>query len=372
MILDLKKWLGRQRPLPPEEASVRLWVADYVVPGSTVSEEEALKDDTVSSTYRVLEEVLVGGGWKLVGRDAEAFLEKASSIFNESFIWMICRSAWVSWVRYILFQQFWKEENGWLIPYHWQEVPHSSVEFVLSESGVVKEVAVYTPSGRSVLNPPNRVIVLNSPSPKNPLGSSVYDFVKDLLDVKKKVEVSAAEHLQRFGSPPLIGRYRVGTPQNLQSELLRMLTKLKSSSVAVVPEGTGLEILEPRPGSAGTQIVLDLIRLYERRLARAIMGAILSLFESEYSSRATSESHLRLLDTILRYHQRTISRIVQTQVVDVVVKLNSPSPMDVRFELNPPILEGRSVASRWIVDLTEAGYLSPEEDSGFVRSYFIE
>lgn len=368
--MNLKKALQRLLFQASDPGSVQLFANHEFMNFATANEENAFKDDTVFSTYRVLEEVLIGSGWRLVGEDASIVPDAISGMLGSHLAVVLKGMVRASWMRYFLALQFWREEDGLWVPWRWLELPHSTVEIELDSSGEVRQVAVWGRNGRVVLKPLQYILYLHDPSADKPMGTSLYDWVKPLLDMKTKVEGSLTDQVQRFGSPPLVGRYRVGSPQSLQNELLNMLVKLKSSSVAVVPEGTGLEILEPKPGSAGTQLILDLVRLLERRVARAIMGAVLAIYESEFSSRATAESHQHVLQAIIASYQRRLADEVNHQILEPALALNGLR-YDVRFELVPPRLEGRSNASRWIVDLTEAGYINPSEDGEWVREYFL-
>lgn len=355
-------------PTPNTEYTIRTWAGVTSYP--TPNEEDALKDDTLYSVLKLLREIQIGGGWEIVGDEItdemRAFFSEMMD--NEPFLELVGAISDALWTRYVLAIQKWKSWNGYWIPHGWKVVPHNAISFSTDEYGQVVGVQIQTSAGLYQLGQLDYILYTRGSSFNHPLGRSEYDYMKPLLEKKRKIEDSIVSHIDRFGSPVVLGRYRVGSPRSMQDDLMEMLRKLRASSVAVVPEGTGIEMIEPKAGSSGVQLMEAVLGMYERRIARYLMGGVLAMYESQFSTRAQAQVHWDLVRTLVSYQQLRIEMAINQLLVAPVLKLNGLD-WNIRWMLKDPGVTDKASTSRWVVDLVNVGYLD-EDDRQRIRSLF--
>jgi phage gp29-like protein len=76
--------------------------------------------------------------------------------------------------------------------------------------------------------------------------------------------------LERFGTPTMMGKYPVGTPEDQQNKLLEALRAMQQDGALVIPQGMEAELLEATRGGTA-----DYTSLYERMdsaIARTVLG----------------------------------------------------------------------------------------------------
>lgn len=106
------------------------------------------------------------------------------------------------------------------------------------------------------------------------------------------------KYCERHGLPWPVGRYPMGTPDEDQEELAQALETMIESAYAVVPDGTGIELLVPTTSSSGTLPQQQLIDLCNVEMSKALTGQAMVAELRGVGARAASETALRRQESI--------------------------------------------------------------------------
>lgn len=81
---------------------------------------------------------------------------------------------------------------------------------------------------------------------------------------------------EKYGTPPIFGKYPKNTKQETQDKFYSMLVNMGKDWVGVFEQGMDIELLEHVHKSANTNIYLDLIRYVDDAAAKLVLGQTLS------------------------------------------------------------------------------------------------
>jgi phage gp29-like protein len=112
-----------------------------------------------------------------------------------------------------------------------------------------------------------------------------------------------------------------------------------------------------------------MLKMYERRIARAVLGSVLAIFEAEFGTRAQAETHLEMLKKVISSYQKDIEGPVNAQLVKPVLRYNV-GDADVVWHLNAPAFADLQKLGAWIADLAQAGVIDPVRDANSIRGMF--
>ncbi len=363
----IKLVFQRERPRP--EAALRVAPQELAYT-STMTEERLLRDGTLYMIGNLVEQVCLGAGWRFTGQDSESGdVAKLCQQVTEAdgFQEMLRHCMRAMFARFAVSEIVWVSSGGTWLPARFRPIARNAVRLKVGEDGAVSGVYVTTSAGTQPLPLLHAVVYRFNPTFASPMGSSLLDNLREDIDYKRKLDDVVVRGSERFGAPTVSLRYPPGTDASQVEELLRQGKRLQSASVAVLPDGVSVEFLEPR--GQMSELSLETLRYFERRIARAVLGSVLGMFEAEFGTRAQASTHWEVTRYVIRGYQSGIEQAVTEQVFRRTLQLNG-LPDDVRFELNEPDIVEKESMARWIADLAQAGIIDVDEDRDTIRRIF--
>jgi phage gp29-like protein len=106
------------------------------------------------------------------------------------------------------------------------------------------------------------------------------------------------KYCERHGLPWPIGRYPMGTTEEDQAALEKALASMIEATYAVVPEGTGIELLVPSGKGSGELPQQSLIELSNREMSKALTGQAMVAELQGAGARAASETAFKRQEAI--------------------------------------------------------------------------
>jgi phage gp29-like protein len=144
-------------------------------------------------------------------------------------------------------------------------------------------------------------------------------------------------HLERFGSPTMLGRYAVGTPEADRLSALTGLSELATHRALLMPSDIEVEPIGGDP--AASRGFMEAIDHHNREIARCILGQTLTTDEGRrVGSLTLGKVHLQVLVLQLQAIRKDLAeRVMTEQVLRPLVELNfGPGEMPVfRFAETP-------------------------------------
>lgn len=338
-------------------------------------ESRMLNDDGVYAVYMLFKQMLLGAGFTFEGDDAKGVSDITDAITAApGFAQLLDSLAAAPFQRFTAAEIVWNTDNGWL-PEEYRVLPNESTSVDLNEYQKVDLVRVTTTAGLQELPTQNAVVFRYRHTFAHPMGTSFYDHLKEVIDYKRRTDTALVRYIERFAAPSIIGWYGQGMSAKDQRELFKALQTFQSASVGVLPgtqgkEGNSVQLLEAEGSGAGIGIAVQMLGNYERRIARAVLGAVLAMFESQYGTQAATTVHLDVLLAVIMGYQADIEEPVNKQVVTPTMTYNKGAGKDVRFKLKPPSFRDLAKLAQVIQDLAAAGFLDPETDAEQVRNLF--
>lgn len=131
------------------------------------------------------------------------------------------------------------------------------------------------------------LVARHMPKSDNPYGVAVFSALFWPYTFKHNGFRWCTKFVERYGMPSPIGRYPMGTEKSEQLDLKNSLVSMIEDAVAVVPEGTGVELLEAKFGSHHPHF--ELINLCNREASKALTSQTLGSEVTESGSRSTAE-----------------------------------------------------------------------------------
>lgn len=330
-------------------------------------ELQLLRDGTVYSILNFLSELSLGSGWHFEGEDVTENQDILEAVTHaDGFTEMLRALFWAMATRFCAIEQVWTTQPFWY-PYRLRVLPPTATTLQIDENGDVQEIQVMTSAGTQSLPLSRAIYYRFRPTLEHPEGSSILETLQDDISFKRRADDTLVKNNERFGAPYIILRYPPGMSERQKQELLERGNLLQSASVAVIPEGVGVEIMEP--SGKASAFALNSLSYLERRIARAVLGSILTMFESEYGTRAQAEVHFQVFKFIIASRQADIEDTVTSQLFERVLALNGRG-MNCRFKLNEPQLMDRETTAKWVTNLTSVGIIDAEYDRDMVRRLF--
>ncbi|MFN8138256.1 MAG: DUF935 family protein [Fimbriimonadales bacterium] len=157
--------------------------------------------------------------------------------------------------------------------------------------------------------------------------------------IKRELIQQWSEHLEKFASPTVMGKFQRGTPPEDQAALLDALHKIQRQSAVVYPNDIEVAMLNgDRAGESG---YLEAIDYHNREIARAILGQTLTTEDSKrIGSLALGKVHLQVLIMQLAGLRKTLAeKVVNEQIIRPLIDLNFGSGPYPRFDFEEPELD---------------------------------
>ncbi|MFW2439113.1 MAG: DUF935 domain-containing protein [Arenicellales bacterium] len=123
----------------------------------------------------------------------------------------------------------------------------------------------------------------------NPYGTAIFSSCFWPYTFKHAGYRYFAKFVERYGIPSPVGKYPLGTTQDMINEMLDKLAGLVEDNVAAIPDNGSVELLE---STAGQQAIHNtFINLCNRELSKALTSQTLATEVQGEGSRAASETH---------------------------------------------------------------------------------
>jgi phage gp29-like protein len=183
--------------------------------------------------------------------------------------------------------QFHKTELGWQ-PSSIETWPASRFVFTPDHELLVKTKE--NPHGEPT-HEHRWTCVRHMPSSKNPYGVALLSSCFWPWTFKHGGFKFFVQLCERFGVPFPIGKYPVGKQDGEVDELMEGLAKLITDGIATIPDDTSIEILESKV--SGDPVQLQLIKLCNSEMSKAITSQTLATEQQDGGARAASETHAK-------------------------------------------------------------------------------
>jgi hypothetical protein len=359
--------------MPKPDAVVHVRIVERPWATVPIDETRLLNDDTVASVYTLYKDTLLGGGWHWEGDDAKSLTDYTDACEQAHGLpQLLDEIAAAPFQRFAVAEVIWQTGGTW-VPISYRVLPHINFNVTINQLGEAESIRAITTAGVQDLPLQQALWWPHRPTHLNPLGSSYYDSLQEVVNFKRRGDESLIRFVERFAGGILVGSYAEGTPEAEQQEMYDSLVKMRANSVIMKPYdpegGNTVEIIEPT--GQGTDIAIQAINMFERRIARRVLGSVLGVFESQFGTRAQAETHLNVMKSVIQTRQKEVEEPFDRQVVQRVVAWNfGPGARDLRWKLNPPKLQNLKDLATLVADLSAAGFLDPSEDGNTVRSQF--
>ena len=154
------------------------------------------------------------------------------------------------------------------------------------------------------------VFARHFPSYENPYGLRLLSRCFWPVLIKKNGLRFWATLGEKFGIPFLVGKHQTGASADEIDRILTGLMAMAQDAVAVIPEGTGVEILEHK-GSGGEAVNSGLVRQMDQYLSQVITGQHLTSQMGEVGSRAAAEVHESMLENFQDADQALVKTVME-------------------------------------------------------------
>lgn len=202
----------------------------------------------------------------------------------------------------------------------------------LDATGRITGLTLQLPGEAATPLPRERFILYaNRPSYGRRRGRSDLDAAWRHWVIKNQLISAWKEHMERFGMPTVIGKYKRGTSNAEASSLLNQLVNLQRNSAMVMPDDSDVVTIGgERDASTGFQ---EAIEFHNREIARSILGQTLTTDEGRrVGSLALGKVHLQVLVAQLDALRADLAdRVMTEQFLRPLIEANfGPGPA-VRF-----------------------------------------
>lgn len=183
------------------------------------------------------------------------------------------------------------------------------------------------------------VVHAHRPSYDAPRGRSDLDAAYVHWQAKQRLLEAWRRHLERFGSPTVMGRYERGLPGDEQAAMLSALQGLADHTAILYPREIEIDTLGGQAEASNGFV--EALGFHNREIARAILGQTLTTDEGRrVGSLALGRVHLQVLLLQANALRMDLAdRVMTEQVVRRLVETNfGPGPLP-RFEFDLPELD---------------------------------
>ena len=127
--------------------------------------------------------------------------------------------------------------------------------------------------------------------------------------------------MQRCATPVPVGKYKRGTQEKQQTELLSVLNKLQSETALVIPDDVQTEFMQVATGSH--EAFLKCLDWCDQQIASAIISQTLTSGEgSRVGSMALGKVHLDVLKANLRMMRERLTETINDQLIRRLIDYN--------------------------------------------------
>lgn len=370
----MRRWLERilnTRKRPEPETALRVLRTSTTLTQLTQAQRRA-KDDSLRVVMNFLAETLLGAGWR-VETDAARYVELAQRAFGATGFAATLRAMVDAQIqRFAAVEIVWGRD---FVPIAYRPLDPALVTLQFDDYGAIERIEVSTPAGLQELPLARALVYRYQPDLSHPMGRTRLDELAPLLDAKARVDDALIRIVERYSTPPLVAYHLSGLPAETVESLQEALRALRSGSGALIgapkgEQGVTIETLDVRVDGYAPELAMRLLESYERRIARALLGSVLALFEAQYGTRAQAEVHASITRQILRGYQQDIEETIYEQLWTPLCFYQFGDANPPRWQLNEPTIVQPDRAARWLSELIAVGVLDPETDREIIRQLF--
>ncbi|PKO17122.1 hypothetical protein CVU37_10000 [candidate division BRC1 bacterium HGW-BRC1-1] len=192
-------------------------------------------------------------------------------------------------------------------------------------------------------------------SPANPYGTPLCGRAWWLYWLKRRGVAQWASFNERFGAPTAVARYSPATSAEEIEHLREALSSLQRDAGLIIPDGVGLELLEPRAGGAsGTY--RDFADWCNDELSKIVLGQTLTTGEGRRSgSLALGQVHERVRGEYLAADARALAAAISSQLLrwmtDFTAGPATPAPRMIFDTTDPAEFRAQLELDRELVKL---------------------
>lgn len=196
-------------------------------------------------------------------------------------------------------------------------VPRLVDNFHFDSNGLLRFKSKEDPEGE-LLTQHKFLVARNIPTDANPYGESLLSRCFWYVNFKKQMMRFWLLFAERFGMGFIIGQYKIGWNQDKVDALHAALSGLAQDSVAVVPEGSDVKVLDVNKTSAA-DLFLKFIDLANAETTKAILSHTGSTdstpgkLGNENSAQTVRED---IVEQDKRVVEKTINKLIKT-IVDI-------------------------------------------------------
>ncbi len=192
-------------------------------------------------------------------------------------------------------------------------------------------------SGQQEFPPEKFIIASFQPLYSNPYGNSDLRAAYRAFFIKDWAWKFRAIFIEKWGMPPVIGKFPNGTKEGRRKELEEVLDSIQNDTVLTVPEDLTIEILEIAGKGSTTEFERAIDDLNKEILV-GIMGSFLSVEEGKRTgARAAGQVHFNVSKLWIEHLARVTEDVINKQIVKKLIDLNysvDGKYPKFRFELN--------------------------------------
>ena len=193
--------------------------------------------------------------------------------------------------------------------------------------------------------PPRKFLVMtHEASPEHPAGRALLAKAYWYYWFKKNNLKFWVLFNEKFGSPTIVGKYRLGATDEERNRLMEVIQSLQNDTGVAVPETIALEFLEARR-SGTINTYRDLADWCNDEISKLALGATLTSGEGRRSgSLALGEIHERVRSEYIEADIRALMSVINSQLIRWLVDFNFgedvPSPRLLMDTADDQNLEG--------------------------------
>jgi len=200
-------------------------------------------------------------------------------------------------------------------------------------------------------------------------GTSILRPLYDLWYLKTIIKRAMGVYLEKYGIPPVVGKYPPTMSKTEQDDLFEMLKQLRLESVGIVPQEVVMEFLNPQ--GRGIDNFLRAIEYIDEQITKTIFGETLTSDYKESGSYALGKIHFNILLMRLEYLGNDVTqKAIMPQLIDQIVHYNYPERVELPiFQFKPLVKEDvKENIDRYLSAMQQGAVTPiPEEDERFIR-----
>lgn len=218
--------------------------------------------------------------------------------------------------------------------------------------------------GKTLIIPENKFLLpRNKPSYLNPYGEAVLSRVFWNVVFKKTGYKFWVKFIEKYGTPSIWGTVPRNSSDTEQEDLLITLENMVQDAVAVITEGTQIDIKEAA-GKGDTSNVFDTFTNHcVQNISKAILGQTLTTQIDGTGSYAASQTHNEVRKDIIASDKRLVEATIN-HLIKMIDDFNFNSPIVPKFEM----YEEEDVDK----NLAERDKILSEQGVKFTKNYYMK